>query len=71
MDNSIFIDPEERIEQKNEIYEERNLQKSLLEENTGFEGYEIFYDKNSILNLSIGIQNYGAAGKQYNFIVSI
>lgn len=53
--------PEERIKMKKDTISERISKNTLRESNTGFEHYEIYYDRNNIINISIGIQSYGSA----------
>jgi hypothetical protein len=59
-DGLYFDTPEERIKIKKDTLSKRVLENRLRESNSGFEHYEIYYDKNSIINLSIGIQSYGS-----------
>jgi hypothetical protein len=66
-DGLYFDTPEERIKIKKDTLSKRILENRLRESNSGFEHYEIYYDKNSIINLSVGIQSYGSPweGIQY------
>lgn len=59
--------PEKRIKIKKDTLTKRILENRLRESNSGFEHYEIYYDKNKIINLSIAIQAYGSPweAKQY------
>ncbi|WP_395074640.1 hypothetical protein [Flavobacterium sp.] len=59
--------PEKRIKIKKDTLTKRILENMLRESNSGFEHYEIYYDKNNIINLSIGVQSYGSPweAKQY------
>lgn len=59
--------PEKRIKIKKDTLSKRILENRLKESNSGFEHYEIYYDKNKIINLSIAIQSYGSPweAKQY------
>ena len=59
--------PEKRIKIKKDTLTKRILENRLKESNSGFEHYEIYYDKNKIINLSIRIQSYGSPweAKQY------
>jgi hypothetical protein len=52
--------PEERIKMKKDTISNRILKNTLRESNSGFEHYEIYYDKNNIINISIAIQSYGS-----------
>ncbi|OXE95449.1 hypothetical protein, partial [Flavobacterium araucananum] len=52
--------PEERIKMKKDTISYRILKNTLRESNSGFEHYEIYYDKNNIINISIAIQSYGS-----------
>ena len=59
--------PEKRIKIKKDSLSKKILENRLKESNSGFEHYEIYYDKNKIINLSIAIQSYGSPweAKQY------
>lgn len=59
-DKPIFGSPEQRIKVKKDTISEYVLENSLRESNVGFEDYKIYYDKNNIINISIGIQSYGS-----------
>ncbi|WP_269236273.1 hypothetical protein [Flavobacterium flavigenum] len=59
-DGLYFDTPEERIKIKKDTLSKRILENRLRESNSGFEHYEIYYDKNNIINLSISIQSYGS-----------
>lgn len=62
--------PEQRIKMKKDTISNRILMNTLRESNSGFEHYEIYYDKNNIINISISIQSYGSpweATKYYCF----
>lgn len=52
--------PEQRIKMKKDTISNRILKKTLREANSGFEHYEIYYDQNNIINISIAIQSYGS-----------
>jgi hypothetical protein len=52
--------PEERIKMKKDTIFNRISNNTLRESNSGFEHYEIYYDKNNIINISISIQSYGS-----------
>lgn len=52
--------PEERIKMKKDMLSDRILKNTLRESNSGFEHYEIYYDKNNVANISIAIQSYGS-----------
>lgn len=59
-DGVYFDTPEERIKIKKDTLSRRIVENRLRESNSGFEHYEIYYDKNNIINLSISIQSYGS-----------
>ncbi|WP_409416567.1 hypothetical protein [Flavobacterium sp. PS2] len=62
--------PEQRIKMKKDTISNRILMNTLRESNSGFEHYEIYYDKNNIINISISIQSYSSpweATKYYCF----
>lgn len=59
-DKSFVGKPEDRIRMKKDTLSKRILNNTLRESNSGFEHYEIYYDKNKIVSLSIGIQSYGS-----------
>lgn len=52
--------PEERIKMKKDTIFNRISNNTLRESNSGFEHYEIYYDKSNIINISISIQSYGS-----------
>ncbi|MBZ4041172.1 hypothetical protein [Flavobacterium hibisci] len=56
---SVLI-PEQRIKEKKDMISKYILENILRESNVGFEDYKIYYDKNNIINISIGIQSYGS-----------
>src|SRR6187402_3386714 len=60
-DGVYFNTPEERIKIKKDTLSKRILENRLRESNSGFEDYEIYYDKNNIINFSVSIQSYGSA----------
>lgn len=66
-DEVYFNTPEERIKIKKDTLSKRIIENRLRESNLGFEDYKIYYDKNNIINISIGIQSYGSPweGIQY------
>lgn len=53
--------PEERIKMKKDTITSYLQQNQLRESNAGFEHYEIYYDKNNIINISISLQSYGSS----------
>lgn len=55
-----FDKPEKRIKAKKDTLLELISNNELRQANYGFEHYEIFYDKNQLLNLSIELQSYGS-----------
>jgi uncharacterized protein YpbB len=59
-DKPFFGSPEQRIKIKKDTISKYVLENSLRESNVGFEDYKIYYDKNNIINISIGIQSYGS-----------
>ncbi|WP_374173289.1 hypothetical protein [Flavobacterium tructae] len=59
-DKSFVGKPEDRIRMKKDTLSKRILNNTLRESNSGFEHYEIYYDKNKIVSFSIGIQSYGS-----------
>ncbi|MDA6072611.1 hypothetical protein NJT12_23600 [Flavobacterium sp. AC] len=52
--------PEQRIKAKKDTLSAYIAENTLRESNYGFEHYEVYYDKNDLLNVSIGIQSYGS-----------
>jgi len=56
-------EPEIRLMMKKDTICNRILKNSLRELNSGFEHYNIYYDKNNIINISIAIQTYGSPWK--------
>mgnify|MGYP003425502607 CR=1 FL=1 len=52
--------PEQRIKAKKDTLSNRVLKDALRETNSGFEHYEIYYDQNNIINISISLQSYGS-----------
>jgi hypothetical protein len=70
-DGLYFDIPEERIKIKKDTLSKRILENRLRESNSGFEHYEIYYDKNSIINLSVVINPMVRHGKVFNITVLI
>lgn len=69
-DGLYFDTAEKRIKAKKDTISNRILKGTLRESNTVFEKYEIYYDINNIINISIGISSYGLAYTNeqcYNF----
>lgn len=69
-DGLYFDTAEKRIKAKKDTISNRILKGTLKESNTGFENYEIYYDRNNIINISIVISSYGLAytnEQYYNF----
>lgn len=65
-----FSNPENRLKVKKDTINNRIKTNRLLESISGFEHYEIYYDKNKILNFSIKLQSYGSpweSNKYYTF----
>jgi hypothetical protein len=60
LDKPFLGKPEERIKKKKDSINIRILENSLRELNTGFENYEIYFDRNNIINISIALQSYGS-----------
>lgn len=52
--------PEQRIKAKKDTLSVHITENTLREANYGFEHYEVYYDKNDLLNVSVGIQSYGS-----------
>lgn len=55
-----FNSPEKRIQAKKDTLLALISDNELRQANYGFEDYEIFYDKNQLLNLSVHLQSYGS-----------
>lgn len=55
-----FEAPEKRIQAKKDTLLELISNNELRQANYGFEQYNIFYDKNQLLNLSVHLQSYGS-----------
>jgi len=55
-----FETPEKRIQAKKDTLLELISNNELRQANYGFEQYNIFYDKNHLLNLSVHLQSYGS-----------
>lgn len=55
-----FHSPEKRIQAKKDTLLALISSDELRHANYGFEHYEIFYDKNQLLNLSVHLQSYGS-----------
>ncbi len=66
-ENPFVGKPEERIKMKKDTISNRILKNTLREVNSGFEHYQIYYDKNNIINISIGIQSYGSPWEAINY----
>lgn len=69
-DGLYFNTPEERLKAKKDTISNRVLRGTLRELNTGFEYYQIHYDRNNIISISINIESYGSAYTNeicYNF----
>lgn len=59
-DNKIFTHYEDRLSYKKKLFKEYKSEETLRESQYGFENYEIFFNKNDLLNLSISLQVYGS-----------
>lgn len=59
-DKPFVGNPTIRIKMKKDTISDRILKNTLRESNSGFEHYEIYYDQNDIINISIAIQSYGS-----------
>lgn len=59
-DKSLICEPNIRLKIKKDSLSNYVLNNKLNETNFGFEHYEVYFNKNGILNLSINIQSYGS-----------
>ena len=66
-DKPFVGNPKIRILMKKDTISNRILNNTLRESNSGFEHYEIYYDKNDIVNFSIAIQSYGSPWEEIQY----
>ncbi|MDN3606398.1 hypothetical protein [Kaistella yonginensis] len=59
-DNKTFTKYEDRLSYKKRLFKEYKSEKTLQESQYGFENYEIYFNKNNLLNMSISLQVYGS-----------
>ena len=55
-----FTIPKQRLKAKKDLIEKSIKNNDLKESQIGFEKYDIYFNKNKILNISIGLQVYGS-----------
>lgn len=59
-DRHYLSSPEHRLKEKKDSAVSRIAANTLRETNSGFEHYEIYFDRNRLANFSIAIQSYGS-----------
>lgn len=59
-DRPYLSSPEHRLKEKKDSAVSRIASNTLRETNSGFEHYELYYDRNKLTNFSIAIQSYGS-----------
>lgn len=65
--NKIFTDYKERLNYKKKVVKDCKSLNELLELQYGFENYEIHFNKNNLLNISISLQVYGSPYEDIKF----
>lgn len=61
MESTIFLSPEQRLRAKKDTLQVLVTDGTLREAGYGFEHYQVLYDKEELLNLSVLVQSYGSA----------
>ena len=59
--------PEERVKMKKDTITKYVLEDQLKESNAGFEHFEIYFNRDNFLNMSISIQSYGSAWESIQY----